>query len=322
MARVMFAEVLDGRSAVKSRVRLDSFPATIGRGYANDLILDDPYVCPQHARVFEDAAGALMIEDMGSVNGLYDVARGGRASRVAIAAGTQIRVGHSVLRFCDPEQAVAATMLDREQPARAPRLASAGASAAVCVLAFALFALTTYLGSFDRQNVAKVVSGGLTIMVGLAVWAGCWALASRIVSHRFNFLAHWALASAVMVAISALGAASEWAGFLLQPSAMLSLLGSTGAVVLVAVLFYGHLTLASGMSRRLRWRSALVTTGVIVAVGGLAAFADHGKFSTKMTYEGNLKPVSGRWVRTVTVDVFEREARDLQREVDALAAEK
>ena len=51
MEGVIFAEVLDRRGQVRQRVRVERFPLTIGRAYSNDLILDDRYGCPQHARV-------------------------------------------------------------------------------------------------------------------------------------------------------------------------------------------------------------------------------------------------------------------------------
>jgi pSer/pThr/pTyr-binding forkhead associated (FHA) protein len=47
---VIFLEVLEG-DAVHGRHRLERFPVTVGRGYASDVILDDPKVSEAHLRI-------------------------------------------------------------------------------------------------------------------------------------------------------------------------------------------------------------------------------------------------------------------------------
>ncbi|HEV2148502.1 MAG TPA: FHA domain-containing protein, partial [Longimicrobiaceae bacterium] len=77
----MILEVV-GERGERTRLRLGSLPLTVGRGPGNDLILDDPYVDGRHARIGPDEAGVLVVEDLGSVNGLVTPGRPGRAARV------------------------------------------------------------------------------------------------------------------------------------------------------------------------------------------------------------------------------------------------
>ncbi len=44
MGKIAFVEILDRRGNVRERVRVDSFPATVGRGYGNAVIVDDRLV--------------------------------------------------------------------------------------------------------------------------------------------------------------------------------------------------------------------------------------------------------------------------------------
>jgi len=46
---------------------------TIGRGYDNDVLIDDPYVASRHLRIVRDASGALMAIDPGSASGLFAI---------------------------------------------------------------------------------------------------------------------------------------------------------------------------------------------------------------------------------------------------------
>src|SRR5687768_15862258 len=106
----MILEVLHP-SGARTWHRLEDLPLTLGRGLTNDLILDDPYVDARHARIALDESGAPLIEDLGSVNGL--VANDARLQgRVPVQPGAEIRVGHTMLRFRDPDEPVSAALVD------------------------------------------------------------------------------------------------------------------------------------------------------------------------------------------------------------------
>lgn len=52
MAELIIQE-LTPRNRVVRTYTFDAFPVTIGRGFDNDLILTDAYVCPGHATIVE-----------------------------------------------------------------------------------------------------------------------------------------------------------------------------------------------------------------------------------------------------------------------------
>ena len=103
-------EILDASGAVVSRQRVQSGVATIGRGYANDVVIDDAYVAPAHLRIaYEiDAAAvdaesehtpALWIADLGSQNGIVDIANESSVKRMSVGDEALIRIGHTRLRI-------------------------------------------------------------------------------------------------------------------------------------------------------------------------------------------------------------------------------
>ena len=67
---MIWVEILSRHHDVVARYRCED-GARIGRAYDNDVVVDDPYVAPHHARIVRDEAGELFAEDLGSVNGLY-----------------------------------------------------------------------------------------------------------------------------------------------------------------------------------------------------------------------------------------------------------
>ncbi len=199
----LILEVLDGKhGGVQSRVRLDALPLTLGRSYENDLVLDDPYVDGTHARIVADDAGTTMIEDLGSVNGLGTPGRPGRQARLALTAGIEIRIGRTTLRVRDTADPVPAARPDPTAHAlpaasRWGWIDSAGGRLAVSAAAILAIAVHAWLGSYSRTGASDATGAAMAYVLLAAIWAGIWAIAGRVVVHRFNFLAHFAVASVV-----------------------------------------------------------------------------------------------------------------------------
>jgi transcriptional regulator with AAA-type ATPase domain len=78
----------------------------IGRGDGCDLVIDHASVSRHHARLHADPAGALAVEDLGSMNGVRVGALGGekieKGARVAVPAGGQIHLGSAVVMLQSP----------------------------------------------------------------------------------------------------------------------------------------------------------------------------------------------------------------------------
>jgi hypothetical protein len=321
VARLTYLELLDPRGQPRARVRIDAFPATLGRGYDNDVIIDDPYVCPRHARLVVNGARGLIVEDVGSINGLHGANGLGRQARLEVLPGQTFRVGHTVLRLCDAEQSVAPAIVDHDGPAaRLPRLLTTRSSIVICLLSFAAFAMQTYLGSFERVGFANVLSDAMPVLLLVALWGGAWALASRIVSHRFNFAQHLAVVAAVGACALIVDALVEWMIFLF-PSDLFEGLRGAFVLALSGCLLYGHLSFASTLSRSRRWAAALGVTGAIFALVTFVALADEDDYSLHLDYPAVLKPVSPRWLRSVTIDDFAKASERLKASVDSLADE-
>jgi pSer/pThr/pTyr-binding forkhead associated (FHA) protein len=78
-------------------VSLDGAPLLIGRGNDAAIRLDDDYVSTRHARI-GSSGDQWYVEDLGSTNGTY-VGNSRISQPTAIALGTQIRIGKSILEL-------------------------------------------------------------------------------------------------------------------------------------------------------------------------------------------------------------------------------
>jgi hypothetical protein len=163
-----------------------------------------------------------------------------------------------------------------------------------------------------------VVSTVLAFLLIVAVWAGVWAVASRIVVQRFRFLGHLAVASAVALAAIAYVVFDEWASFIFPDRSWTDVAGGAFALALIAALVASHLALASTMSRRRRWTAGFVTGAVLFGIGAIVTLAERESFSDVPSFSGVLKPLPTALLPTIDVDEFGRLAEELVGEVDAL----
>lgn len=320
MAQPLIVEVLDPRGAVRARTRLTSLPATVGRGYASDVVLDDPYVCPEHLRLVEDDAGAVVAEDLASVNGLRAGRSRARVGRVPVLPGTELRVGRTTLRFRAPDEAVAPTLRDAAADGtRLVWLESAGVCLATVGVVYLLFVADTWAGTYEKANAAGILATPLRFGAVLMLWAGIWALANRAAAHHFNFVRHLAVAAVAAVVFRALTSASEWIEFVAPDLAAISIVVVLAFAALGGALLYSHLTVIATLNRRARRRWAAGVTAGMLTLAGVSAMASHDDFSNRLEEAGTVKPVRARWTRSESTASFAHDAAKLQAKADTLA---
>ena len=189
----------DGRARVTLPVR--RWPVTIGRAITCDIVLDDPYVAPQHATLGEHEGG-LQLTVGDTVNGAWlrkrRVAAGERAE---LAAGDVVQVGGTRLRVRRAADALAA---ERRWVPEA-----SGSVRTVLVLAL-LFSVWNAAELWLRDDPGGRFTDYLPVLIGapiaVAIWAGFWSVGSKLTRHRFDFWSHTVIALLASLAMGVGGA--------------------------------------------------------------------------------------------------------------------
>lgn len=322
MERVIFVEVLDRRNQASARTRISSFPASIGRAYESDVLLDDRYVDPVHARLVQQEDGTIVLEDAGSRNGIRDVATGDAIDTVPVRSGMVVRLGESRLRLVEPGHPVPAAL--REPRAgnlalalRQPKLAWPVVLAGVVVMG-----VSGWLGSVGTDWASELAIGVVAAMLMMALWAGAWAFASRIFTGHARFSAHFAVAVGTMLVISLAGAVMGYFRFLWPGASLWSLLGFVATATLLTVMFHSHLSLTGALGARARRLTAGAVALLITTVIYAEVLEDLGDFGGGLDYDANLSPVGASFAATVSLDQLIDAAGEVRVDVDSLAAEK
>ena len=317
MAPLGYIEVLDAKGRVTARFAVEAWPVTIGRAYTNRVILDDPFVSPEHLSIGRDESDRLCANDLNSENGLRDAPGGQRVAVLPLVSGRPFQIGHTVLRYSELQQRVAATAVDGGE--RRPRVPSWSLGLASLVILLVVLLLENYFDSYERFYVARSLSETLTTLSMVFAWAGMWSLLSRVVIGRFHYAEHFVLAGGAILVALLFSISAEWLEFLRPSLPALWVASVFGSGALLAALVFGHLGWASSMLRRSRLWAALGVSAVVIGTGAIADYAARNTFTTAMEYSGVIKAVDSRWLPTVSIDQFIANSQKVKRELEALA---
>jgi hypothetical protein len=275
---VIWIEILSRHRDVTARFRIAGPEACIGRGYDNDVIVDDPYVAAQHLRIFRDETGQLVAEDMGSANGLFLDGGKSRQARVVVDGSHPIRIGQTFLRIRETGHAV-----ERERVARPERrIFPIALAAALGVVILGFDTVKVWLTQTSEPRVSSYLTPLLVIAATMLAWVGVWALLTRIFSGHSRFLRNLIIAQVGILAFSLYEQGARFSAFAWTWSIANSY-QYVAAWSIAAVVCFLHLREVG--PARLLFKGALVTTllATAIAVQTLQrseAFSDSGRQNT------------------------------------------
>lgn len=322
----MIIEVLTGKhGTVRQRVRADSASTSIGRGLTNAVILEDPHVDAVHARVLRGDDGQYTLEDAGSVNRI-EALSGLLHDRVAITDGTEVQLGKTWIRFRDEDAPVAPALpLQRSvaTPARAPRWHERTSGRIGLVLAaLAITGLGAWLGTSELDAGTQVLGVTLGVAVVFIVWAGIWAVAARVITGKFAFMAHLAVVAAAWLVFDVGDQLKNLIEFFFPENRVVPVLYTGVLLAVLAALVSGHLAFSSHLSRAARWRVGATVSAVLLALVGAFALVDDDQFTSAAAFSSEIRTISPSLVPQQTVEEFSAEMSDLRADVDELLAKK
>ena len=322
MGQALVLEIVDHRGRLRHRHRLGDSAVTLGRGYQNDLIVDDPYVDPRHLKIESTEAGDWVVTDLGSRNGTWESRFQLRVTSALLQPGQQLTLGRTTIRVLALDHAVAPALAD---PARqlgwVHRLSDWSVALPVLLVSMAAAAATKVLGTTTDPSFVDWASPAIGVVLAGSLWALGWATANRLVAAQFQFVAHlsWAMAIGLGFLLTEVGV--EWVDFLLPGTdwSALTLIAYGGLFTLLLV---GHLQLITEWSTGKLWRRAIAVTAISVTIIGIvtqsASFGDRRRSSLETV---PLKPLSARLVPSTSLDQFFGSVTALEKEVDDLAGD-
>lgn len=283
--------------------RLEKFPATIGRGYGNDIILHDVYTNEKHIRI-DSAGDGWVVEDLGSENGL--LVNGTAAKKSPLKSGDVIVIGQTRISVFAPNHPVPATVaLASAHPVvlwteRSINVWACFILAVAITMAWAFFEVWT---EEPGQTLAATAAGTVGIV---AIWAAAWSVAGRLARHKANFKSHAALMSLYLTAGTCTWYVEVYLDFLTNENWFSQLSAYAMNFILLSLLLYGSLTLVSRMSQRRQKLAALFVAGGLVGGVYLFGLVSAKTFNQQPVYPSTLEPYLSQLAPADTVESFMR----------------
>jgi hypothetical protein len=324
MGKVAFVEILDRRGNIRERVRIDSFPATIGRGYTNAVIVDDRLVSVEHLRLSLDSEGGMIVEDLNTANGTWLSNLRERIERHIVPAGGEavIRIGQTVMRLRGDDFAVGPATSSRTLFGPFGRFIENGP------IAFGVFAAGFGLNvlAFAQEISKKVIWSDLTgmsllLLIVFALWTGFWSFLNRLVFHSFRFMTHLAISGIASIAFLTLIVAFEYFEFIFSAATVVRIAQPAGFAVIFSLLLYGHLSVMSELSGRKRMLTSVLISAAILGIAFLINYTREKEFSNELRFSSVMKPLGRKWVRMGASDEFFGDLGKIKAKIDAMAKE-
>ena len=308
---MIWVEILSRHRDVVSRVAIAGEEVTIGRGYDNNVIVDDPYVAAHHLLVWRNEAGQLVVKDLGSVNGTFQDGGKSRITNLVIDGGKPIRIGQTLLRFRTSDYAV-----EPERVAQGERGALSKAMvAAMTVIVLGFIVLRVWLAQTGEPRLSNYMTPLLTMAGVLLVWVGIWALVSRLLAGRSQFLRNMMIALVAVLVSLLYSEFAKYASFGLTWRVPTDYEYAATWSILAAACFL-HLRLIS--ARGVWLKGTIIAVVLVLAIGAQTlqrseAFSDLGRQTTARL----MLPPAFRTVPLRTPDGFFAEVAGLKAGLDA-----
>lgn len=290
METPLILEVLDRFGKVRERHRIEHLPLRIGRAYDNDIIIDDPYVSPQHIELSRNDEGHIIATDLNSENGLFSLHPLKRHEALTIEENQRIRIGHTDIRLRSNSFSVRETVIDHARPSRIHLLLTNAVMLPVFwLLAAGVFAIYIYQSSFHNVTVNSVLSQILTLFMFILLWSTAWSIVSKVVTHKFYFSYHAILTAVIMAGFYLIDPLFEYVEFVYPINGLADSLNLLLDLILPIALIYGNLRQSTTLSKRRAGITAILTSFLAVGAMHLTTYLNQPDYDSQPEFSGILK---------------------------------
>lgn len=305
-------EVFDRNGATVTRLPVTHWPVTVGRALSADLVLDDGHVAAQHLRIEAAPSGQIVVQVLDTLNG---VRRGKslrqRGERFDWSADEDLVLGRLRLRLRLADMPIAAEQALPKFPWRT--------IASTLALVLAITGLTLVQAWFKTTEPAKFAQAAVSlaglVLGGLVLWAGLWALATKLFTGHQQFWRHVRIACGFSLIEPLVSGAGYLLAFVFSWESLAQFNLLLSASVIAAGITMHLLVIAP---QRRRGLIAMVTGATLLVV--LAIMGTHWQQNRRWTnqlYLSALFPPDWRMAATVPVDQWMREAASIRQRLDA-----
>jgi len=309
MAKIILEEV-NRLGHVTGRHVFDHFPLSIGRGYQNDLIIDDPFVSAQHV-VINETENGWHVEDRQSENGIKYRFHSTQSHLNHLNSGDEIILGRTRLRLLSPWHPVPKTSLLPTKSSISKMLAYPTVTIGVIAVAIIILLIDAQLSTAIKTGAEKLLASILPPFLFALFWAGFWTFVGRVITHRASFIPHFVAAILVFIISTSTATLSEYITYNLHTTLPATLIEFIIIGFTLAGLLYVNLSNSTNLNRY----STLVTSHsvawTVLLLGLFMQYVNKPDFSHSPDYASDLKPPFAKVTRSQSLEDFIKDSEEI-----------
>lgn len=308
MKAPFFVELLHRNKEVRHRYRLDTLPIRIGRGYDNDIILDDPHISAHHLIIDQADDGGLIARDLGSKNGIMHKRR--RHREMAIDGNATFRLGQTNLRVRASDFPVEDEIADNTFYNWEGWLpATTGLALIIC-----LTVENMWVGDTEKFELIRYITAVVSALCLGLIWCGFWSFANRLFGGSTRLGRHLFIMGCGLAAMEFWGFFSGTIAYALSLELFTRYSSHIVVAILAAMIFYHLLQIKPYRSRLFVMVSitvALLGSGLMLMIN----YNKNGQFADELFMSERLPPAF-RLSDDKPINQFIRDAAKLKNRVD------
>lgn len=300
-------EAQDRHGHVQARLPVTHWPVTVGRDLNADLVLDDVHVAAQHLCLEQFAPGCVGVQVLDTHNGADMNSRHhARGDQFDWLPGQPLTLGktHLHLRLADSPVAAEQVLPQWHWRTTLWTLVALGATMLLAL------GQSWFKSTETSQFMQMLPMTLLGVVASVGLWAGMWALATKLFSGHPQFWRHVRIACAIGLAAFCVETALELLAFMASWEA-LARLGNLTVLPVLTLGLYRHLLVVAPRRRHaLAWGM-----GLLLLLGTFTMLGTQWLQNRRLTpqlYMSQLYPPSWRMVKPVPVAQFLQEATSIE----------
>lgn len=310
MERLAWIELLDREGVVSQRFPVSHWPVTIGRAYACDIIVDDPFVAPRHLQISGNADDTFAVEDLESVNGMHINGRRVLNRTASLTPDDLVRFGHSQLRVRHSAHPVAdETPIVPHTWDRQPRTLLFTALILLCLTGAAGF--LSYNSEDSMVEVLTMIMGVLSVT---GIWVSGWTLVGRVFSGQTHFVAHAVIGTIGMSVFWVTDALLNLSEFSFNTTVFSDRASLIDFITLSAMLYF-HLRLVSRLRKPQLGMIAATASLLLWGVATVTSMVESDQNLALRDYSTSIAPAVMLLDKGQSIDQFVNGADDLKQQV-------
>jgi len=260
----MIVEVITAQKTLVNYKVFDSDTIVIGRGFDNDVIINDQFISVRHLQISSDG-DILKVKDLSSKNGTYRSDAKQKIKECNVNSGTEFIIGRTRIRiYLNSHHLRPTQSLHRKN--KIITLIKKPSTAWILILVMmGLSFIDAKLNLITKEPFVTFLLSPISDAIIVLIWAGFWAFIGRLIRHRTRFFVYISCCCIWILTYSLLTTVNNYIGFYTNSTLILAIIQYIiNGGMLITVLHFS-LTFATNMRIKAKLVFSIVFTLLLIS---------------------------------------------------------